>query len=33
MLPYFADMITEPIEKFYATHLPDGREKNKAVTV
>lgn len=31
--PYFADMILEPIEKFNATHFPDGREKNKAVTV
>lgn len=31
--PYFADMITEPIEKFDATHFPDGREKNKAVTM
>lgn len=31
--PYFADMITEPIEKFYATHFPDGREKTKAVTM
>jgi hypothetical protein len=31
--PFFADMITEPIEKFNATHFPDGREKNKAVTV
>lgn len=30
---YFADMILEPIEKFNATHFPDGREKNKAVTV
>ena len=31
--PYFADIITEPIEKFDATHFPDGREKNKAVTM
>lgn len=31
--PYFADMITEPIEKFDATHFPDGREKNKAATM
>jgi hypothetical protein len=31
--PYFADMILEPIEKFNATHFPDGREKNKAVTM
>lgn len=31
--PSFADMITEPIEKFDATHFPDGREKNKAVTM
>lgn len=31
--PYFADMITEHIEKFDATHFPDGREKNKAVTM
>lgn len=31
--PYFADMITEPIEKFDAAHFPDGREKNKAVTM
>ena len=31
--PYFADMILEPIEKFDATHFPDGREKNKAVTM
>ena len=31
--PYFADMILKPIEKFDATHFPDGREKNKAVTV
>lgn len=30
---YFADMILEPIEKFDATHFPDGREKNKAVTM
>lgn len=30
---YFADMILEPIEKFDATRFPDGREKNKAVTV
>ena len=30
---YFADMITEPIDKFNATHFPDGREKNKAVTM
>lgn len=30
---YFAGMILEPIEKFYATHFPDGREKNKAVTM
>ena len=29
--PYFPDMILEPIEKFDATHFPDGREKNKAV--
>lgn len=31
--PYFADMITEPIEKFDATRFPDGRAKNKAVTM
>lgn len=31
--PYFADMILEPIEKFNATHFPDGRAKNKAVTM
>lgn len=31
--PYFADMILEPIEKFDAKHFPDGREKNKAVTM
>lgn len=31
--PYFADMILEPIEKFDATHFPDGRKKNKAVTM
>lgn len=31
--PYFADMILEPIEKFGATHFPDGRAKNKAVTM
>lgn len=31
--PCFDDMITEPIEKFDATHFPDGREKNKAVTM
>ena len=31
--PYFADMILEPIEKFDATHFPDGRENNKAVTM
>lgn len=30
---YFPDMILEPIEKFDATHFPDGREKNKAVTM
>ena len=30
--PYFADMILEPIEKFDATHYPDGRAKNKAFT-
>ena len=30
---YFADMILEPIEKFNATHFPEGREKNKAVTM
>lgn len=30
--PYFADMITEPIEKFDAKHFTDGREKNKAVS-
>lgn len=30
---YFADRIVEPIEKFNATHFPDGREKNKAVTM
>lgn len=30
---YFSDMILEPIEKFNATHFPDGREKNKAVTM
>lgn len=29
---YFPGMILEPIEKFNATHFPDGREKNKAVT-
>ena len=29
---YFPDMILEPIEKFDATHFPDGREKNKAAT-
>nr|DAE68671.1 MAG TPA: hypothetical protein [Bacteriophage sp.] len=29
MLPYFADMILEPIEKFDATHFPDGREKKQ----
>lgn len=23
--PYFPDMILEPIEKFNATHFPDGR--------
>lgn len=27
--PYFADMILEPIEKFDATHFPDGREKKQ----
>lgn len=31
--PYFAEMILEPIKKFNATHFPDGREKNKAVTM
>lgn len=31
--PYFADKIIEPIEKFNATHFPDGREKSKAVTM
>lgn len=31
--PYFPDMILEPIEKFNATHFPDGRAKNKAVTM
>ena len=31
--PYFSDMILEPIDKFDATHFPDGREKNKAVTM
>lgn len=31
--PYFPGMILEPIEKFDATHFPDGREKNKAVTM
>lgn len=31
--PYFAEMILEPIEKFDATHYPDGRAKNKAVTM
>lgn len=31
--PYFADMITEPIEKIDAKHFHDGREKNKAVTM
>lgn len=31
--PYFADMVLEPIEKFDAKHFPDGREKNKAVTM
>lgn len=31
--PFFSDMILEPIEKFDATHFPDGREKNKAVTM
>lgn len=31
--PYFADMILEPIEKFDATRFPDGRDKNKAVTM
>ena len=31
--PYFVDMILEPIEKFDATHFPDGLEKNKAVTM
>lgn len=31
--PYFADRIVEPIEKFNATHFPDGREKSKAVTM
>lgn len=30
---YFPGMILEPIEKFDATHFPDGREKNKAVTM
>lgn len=30
---YFPGMILEPIEKFNATHFPDGREKNKAVTM
>ena len=30
--PYFAEMILEPIEKFDATHYPDGRAKNKAFT-
>lgn len=31
--PYFPGMILEPIEKFNATHFPDGRAKNKAVTM
>ena len=30
---YFPCMILEPIEKFNAAHFPDGREKNKAVTM
>lgn len=30
---YFPGMILEPIEKFNATHFPDGREKNKAGTM
>lgn len=30
---FFPGMILEPIEKFNATHFPDGREKNKAVTM
>lgn len=30
---YFPGMILEPIEKFDTTHFPDGREKNKAVTM
>ena len=30
---YFSDMILEPIEKFNATHFPDGRAKNKEVTM
>lgn len=31
--PYFPDMMLEPIEKFNTTHFPDGRAKNKAVTM
>lgn len=31
--PYFANKIIEPIEKFNKTHFPDGRAKNKAVTM
>ena len=27
--PYFADLITEPIEKFDATHFTDVREKSQ----
>lgn len=30
--PYFAKMITD-IEEFIKTHFPDGRAKNKAVTI
>ena len=30
--PYFADMIID-IDEFNKTHFPDGREKNKAVTM
>lgn len=30
---FFPGMILEPIEKFNATHFPDGREKNMAVTM
>ena len=31
--PYFADMITEPIEKFMEKIHPDGRTKNKAAAL